>query len=70
MPYTCMCLVLQYGTGNLSNANTLMLDGKEILTNVLATIRNNEDGYLRVIPVKAKKGSVFKIYSDSASIIF
>jgi hypothetical protein len=70
MPYTCMCLVLQYGTRNFSDAKTLTLDGTDILSNTCASIKYDEKGYLRIIPVKANKGSVFKISSDSASIIF
>ena len=70
MPYTCMCLVLQYGTGNFSDTKTLTLDGADILSNTCASIRYDETGYLRIIPIKANEGSVFKISSDSASIIF
>lgn len=70
MPYTCMCLVLQYGKGNFSDTNTLTLDGADILSKATASIKYDEKGYLRIIPVKANKGSVFKITSDTASIIF
>lgn len=70
MPYTCMCLVLQYGKGNFSDAKTLTLDGEDILSKSLVTLKYSSDGYLRIIPVEATKGSVFKITSDMASIIF
>ena len=70
MPYTCMCLVLQYGKGNFSDTNTLTLDGADILSKATASIKYDEKGYLRIIPVKANNGSVFKITSDTASIIF
>lgn len=70
MPYTCMCLVLQYGTKNVSDPGTLTLDGVDIISKKVSEIMYNENGYLRIIPIKANKGSVFKIVSDSASIIF
>ena len=44
MPYTCMCLVLQYGKGNFSDAKTLTLDGTDILSNTCASIKYDEKG--------------------------
>lgn len=70
MPCSCMCLVLQYGSGNLSNIHTLTLDGEDILSKATSTIRPNDEGYLRIIPIYAKQGSLFQITSDYASIIF
>lgn len=70
MPCSCMCLVLQYGNGNLSNLRTLTLDDEDILSKAASTIRASDEGYLRIIPIYAKQGSLFQITSDSALIIF
>lgn len=70
MPFTCMCLVLQYGTNNLSEVGTLTLDGADILTKTVATLQYGTQGYCRIIPIEASEGSVFKITADSATIIF
>lgn len=70
MPFTCMCLVLQYGNNNLSEAGTLTLDGTDILTKTVATIQYDKNGYCRIIPIEASEGSVFEITVDSATIIF
>ena len=70
MPCSCMCLVLQYGSRNLSNLRTLTLDDEDILSKAASTIRASDEGYLRIIPIYAKQGSLFQITSDSALIIF
>ena len=65
-----MCLVIQYGTGNLSDIHTLTLDGEDILSKAHSVIRLNNEGYCRLIPIYANQGSLFQITSDYASIIF
>ena len=70
MPCSCMCLVLQYGNRNPSNLRTLTLDDEDILSKAASMIRANDEGYLRIIPIYAKQGSLFQITSDSALIIF
>lgn len=70
MPCSCMCLVIQYGVGNISNLHTLTLDGEDILSKARSTIRIDAEGYCRLIPIYANQGSLFRITSDHASIVF
>lgn len=70
MPCSCMCLVIQYGVGNISDLRTLTLDGEDILSKARSAIRPDAAGYCRFIPIYANQGSIFRITSDHASIIF
>lgn len=71
-PCSCMCLVIQYGRGNLSDLHTLTLDDEDILSKAISVIQSNADVsyYCRIIPIYVKQGSLFRITSDHASIIF
>ena len=70
MPYTCSCLVIQYGNNNPSDIGTLTLNGNDLISKATSTLQFEASGYCRLIPIGVSNGDVFKITSDAASIIF